>query len=597
MAYLPLARKWRPQDFASLIGQEPVVTALRNALSEGRIAQAYLFSGIRGVGKTTAARLLAKALNCEQGPTPEPCNECPICIEITSGADLDVLEVDAATYSKVEQVRDLTESLRYGAARDRYKVVILDEVHRLSRQAFDALLKIVEEPPPHLVFIFATTEIEAVPATILSRCQEFLFRRVAAGPLTDHLTELCQAEEIEASPAALRLVARAGEGSVRDAVSLLDQLATYGGGRVADSDAARLFGGFDPDLFHRLLGAVLSGDGATVTTVVGAAEQDGRDPRHLYTRFLSYVRDALHLALGAEDEPLVLPPDEADRLRALVVGVGYENLLRLLNQLLASETVLRRSEVGFLALEISLLKATELPRLIALESLVGGGVAPSPGAAHGAKQGGPTGPTGRPTEDPDEAAPRSSAAPPTEPPPEEGPEAEPAAPPRPSGGSGRSDVTDPSPAPPADEAPPEGSEPAEGAPSPTTTLAGGGAVDAFLNAVARRRQVLAAHLAESDGVVFDDGTLSIVRKPDDHRLERALQRDANRRAISEAVNEVWGPDARWGTVEGNGLPPAPAPNPGVDAAEVGSDPRVQAVLDVFSGSVRRIEPSAPKDER
>ncbi|HJX28686.1 MAG TPA: DNA polymerase III subunit gamma/tau, partial [Thermoanaerobaculia bacterium] len=187
MTYQVLARKWRPQSFSSLVGQEPIVTALRNALREGRIAQAYLFSGIRGVGKTTAARVLAKALNCERGPAADPCNECQSCADITRGSELDVIEVDAATYSKVEQVRELTESLKYGPARGRYKVVVLDEVHRLSRQAFDALLKIVEEPPPFLVFIFATTEIDAVPATILSRCQEFHFRRVPSQALAAYL--------------------------------------------------------------------------------------------------------------------------------------------------------------------------------------------------------------------------------------------------------------------------------------------------------------------------------------------------------------------------------------------------------------------------
>jgi len=191
MAYQVLARKWRPQSFSTLVGQGPIVTALRNAVQEGRIAQAYLFSGIRGVGKTTTARLLAKMLNCDRGPGADPCNECTPCIEITRGADLDVIEVGAATYSKVEQVRELTESLKYGPARDRYKVVILDEIHRLSRQAFDALLKIVEEPPPHLVFIFATTEIDAVPATILSRCQEFHFRRVSSQDVADLLREIC----------------------------------------------------------------------------------------------------------------------------------------------------------------------------------------------------------------------------------------------------------------------------------------------------------------------------------------------------------------------------------------------------------------------
>src|SRR5262249_15420662 len=209
MTYQVLARKWRPQNFSSLVGQGPIVTALQNALKEGRIAQAYLFSGIRGVGKTTAARVLAKALNCEKGPAANPCNECLPCREITRGSDLDVIEVDAATYSKVEQVRELTESLRYGPARDRYKVVVLDEVHRLSRQAFDALLKIVERPPPHPSFTSATTEIEALPATILSRCQEFHSRRVPSSEVTALLREICTSEAIAASDTALRLVARA----------------------------------------------------------------------------------------------------------------------------------------------------------------------------------------------------------------------------------------------------------------------------------------------------------------------------------------------------------------------------------------------------
>src|SRR5262249_48528882 len=252
MTYQVLARKWRPQNFSSLVGQEPIVTALRNALAEGRIAHAYLFSGIRGVGKTTAARVLAKALNCEHGPAPDPCNECTACVEIARGSDLDVLEVDAATYSKVEQVRELTESLRYGPARDRYKVVVLDEVHRLSRQAFDALLKIVEEPPPYLVFIFATTEIEAVPATILSPCQEFHFRRVPTAEVVALLKDISSSEEIAASETALRLIARAGEGSVRDSVALLDQLATFGSGTIADEEAIRLLGGLDTALFSRL---------------------------------------------------------------------------------------------------------------------------------------------------------------------------------------------------------------------------------------------------------------------------------------------------------------------------------------------------------
>ncbi|MCY3929024.1 MAG: DNA polymerase III subunit gamma/tau [Acidobacteria bacterium] len=375
MTYQALARKWRPQRFAELVGQEAIVTALGNALREGRIAQAYLFSGIRGVGKTTAARVLAKALNCvgpdgsAAAPAAEPCNECPVCAEITQGGDLDVLEIDAATYSKVDQVRDLTESLKYGPARDRYKVVVLDEIHRLSGSAFDALLKIVEEPPPHLTFIFATTEIEKVPATVLSRCQEFHFRRVAAREMVAHLTRICEAEGIEASRATLHLIARASEGSVRDAVALLDQLATFGDGKLADEDVGRLLGGIDTELLSTLLSAILAGDGAQVSRTIRSIEDGGSDPRQVFTHFLGFLRSALHLAQGLDPEQVDLPGEAAKELARVAADAGYENLLRLLHLLLSSETVVRRADAPGLALEVALLRAAELPRLVRIEQL------------------------------------------------------------------------------------------------------------------------------------------------------------------------------------------------------------------------------------
>ncbi|MCM2269201.1 MAG: DNA polymerase III subunit gamma/tau, partial [Thermoanaerobaculia bacterium] len=376
MTYQVLARKWRPQEFDSLIGQQAVVTALSNALREGRVAQAYLFSGIRGVGKTTAARLFAKALNCEKGPAAGPCNECATCRDITAGSDLDVLEIDAATYSKVEQVRELAESLKYGPTRDRYKVVVLDEVHRLSRQAFDALLKIVEEPPPRLVFVFATTEVDAVPATILSRCQEFQFRRVSAAEVAAHLGEIAAAEGIVANERALRLLARAGEGSVRDSVALLDQLATFGNGTVDEAEAARLVGGLDLALFAELLTAILAGDAAAVSRLAREVEAQGWDPRQVHAHFLAYCRDGLHLALGGAGEALDLPGEDAEQLAALVGATAYENVLRLLHHLLQSEGAVRRSDSPGLALELAWLRAAELPKLLRVEELLAGGGSP-----------------------------------------------------------------------------------------------------------------------------------------------------------------------------------------------------------------------------
>jgi DNA polymerase III subunit gamma/tau len=553
MTYQVLARKWRPQNFSSLVGQGPIVTALRNALKEGRIAQAYLFSGIRGVGKTTAARVLAKALNCERGPGADPCNECVSCIEITRGSDMDVIEVDAATYSKVEQVRDLTESLKYGPARDRHKVVVIDEIHRLSRQAFDALLKIVEEPPPHLVFIFATTEIEAVPATILSRCQEFHFRRVPSQEVAALLRGICDSEQIQASDAALRLISRAGEGSVRDAVALLDQLATFGSGTIADDEAVRLLGGLDTAMFQQLLAAVVAGDSAAVATHVRRIEGEGWDPRHVYGQFLVFCRDALHLALDGDTAQVDLPAEEAATLAATARAAGYENLLRLLHQLLASEAAVRRSESGVLAVEIAWLRAAELPKLTRVEELLAGrAIAPAappparPALAAAARPAGAAAPPPR--------APDAAAAPRTAPEPERA-----AVPPRQ--------------APPAPVAPQR--EP----------------VAAFLEEVSRRKQPLAAHLSAAEDLQFADGRLLIVAPPGDAWLASRLAQGANRQVIDEAMAAVWGPEARWRLIEGEGRQTAPeaAAAPPREAENAVESPIVQTVLEIFGGKVEKVE--------
>ncbi|MEM8994182.1 MAG: DNA polymerase III subunit gamma/tau, partial [Acidobacteriota bacterium] len=386
MTYQVLARKWRPQDFSSLVGQEHVVKALGNALEEERIAQAYLFSGIRGVGKTTAARVLAKALNCERGPAANPCNVCASCVEITAGGSLDVVEVDAATYSKVEQVRELTETLRYAPARRPYKVVVLDEVHRLSRQAFDALLKIVEEPPPHLVFIFATTEIDAVPATILSRCQEFQFRRVTQPVLAAHLRKISDSEDISVSDAALRMIARAGEGSVRDSVALLDQMATFGSGTIGDDDAQRVIGGLDTAIFQELMVSVLTGRRTEILAAVRDIEANGWDPHNVYSQFLTFLRDAMHVALSGGGEGSNLPAEEAALLRRNLEGHGYESVLQVLQLLITSEPTVRRSEFSLLALEIAWLRAAELPKVARLQDLLsdteGAPGVPSAGGDH-----------------------------------------------------------------------------------------------------------------------------------------------------------------------------------------------------------------------
>jgi DNA polymerase-3 subunit gamma/tau len=557
MTYQVLARKWRPQNFSSLVGQEPIVTALRNALQEGRVAQAYLFSGIRGVGKTTAARVLAKALNCERGPAADPCNECVPCIEITRGSDMDVIEVDAATYSKVEQVRELTESLKYGPARDRHKVVVLDEIHRLSRQAFDALLKIVEEPPSHLVFIFATTEIDAVPATILSRCQEFHFRRVPSLEVAAHLRTICAAESIDASDTALRLIARAGEGSMRDAVALLDQLATFGSGAIADEDAIRLLGGLDTALFYGLLQGIVHGDSATVAAAARRVEDEGWDPRHVFGQFLAFCRDALHLAMGGDPAHADLPGEEAQTLSVLAREAGYENLLRLLHQLLMSEPNVRRSETGTLAVEIAWLRAAELPKLTRVEDILAG---TATGAA----------PRSAPTAAPRPSAPASASA---------------AAPRRPAAEAPSHHTPDPvhsqvpaqvqAPAPPARPA----FTPAVAAARPRDP------VSAFREEVSKRKPPLAGLLEEAAELGYAEGVLSITLPRGDFSIGK-LRLASNQQVIQEAVAAVWGPEATWRIVEGEAARSAPAaPVSQPEAASGVDNPTVQAVLDIFKGRV------------
>lgn len=566
MSYQVLARKWRPQDFSGLIGQEPIVTALRNALKERRIAQAYLFSGIRGVGKTTAARLLAKALNCEKGPTPEPCNECTACVEITRGSDLDVLEVDAATYSKVEQVRELTESLKYGAARDRYKVVVIDEIHRLSRQAFDALLKIVEEPPAHLVFVFATTEIEMVPATVLSRCQEFHFRRVPSDVVARHLRTLADAEKIEASDTSLRLLARAGEGSVRDAVALLDQLATFGDGAISDDEAVRLLGGLDLELFRELLEGIVEGRPEAVRKAVDRVEEEGWDPRAVYGQFLAYCRDGLHLAMGSSPERVDLPEEEARALADLARETGYEDLLRLSQQLLSSEQTVRRSDAGALAAEIAWLRAAELPKVRRIEALLAGEAPPSgTSSSEGPNR----------AERPAPASRRAAPVPPEETPPE--PSAEPPPDPR---STGPADA-------PAETENPRPSDPEDGG-------APAGTVEAFLELAARRKPALAARF-ERRHLSFEDGKLLIrIPAPDLGSLERPSNRDA----LQELTRETWGEDA------GYRLMPIEPRQPPADEEEgkkptegsVTEDETVQKVLDLFGGSVEAVEEHEPPSD-
>src|SRR5437016_5262402 len=273
--YTVLARRYRPQQFADLVGQEPVAQALVNAIKSNRVAHAYLFTGARGVGKTSTARILAKALNCEKGPTPTPCDQCDMCLAIMSGDDTDVLEIDGASNNKVEEVRDLRSNVQYRPSRARYKIYIIDEVHMLSNSAFNALLKTLEEPPPHVKFIFATTEANKIPVTILSRCQRFDFIGIGVTQILDRLRALVASEKMQADDDALELIARRAAGSMRDAQSLLDQLLAFGGERLAAEQVHALLGTANDDRVVELATAVLNHEPKRALELLAASIEEG----------------------------------------------------------------------------------------------------------------------------------------------------------------------------------------------------------------------------------------------------------------------------------------------------------------------------------
>ncbi len=302
MSYLVLARKWRPKDFADTVGQEHVLQALINALDSGRLHHAYLFTGTRGVGKTTIARILAKALNCEKGVTSEPCGECAACVEIDEGRFVDLIEVDAASKTKVDDTRDLLDNVQYAPARGRYKVYLIDEVHMLSKSSFNALLKTLEEPPPHVKFLLATTDPQKVPVTVLSRCLQFNLKRMTPRLISERLAHICDAESIETDTAALATIARAADGSMRDALSLLDQAIAYCGGALEESRVAQMLGTIDRDHVVRLLRLLADNDArGTVEAIREIDEQFPNYGRLLEDLARDLQRIAVYQVVGTSD--------------------------------------------------------------------------------------------------------------------------------------------------------------------------------------------------------------------------------------------------------------------------------------------------------
>ncbi len=370
MPYEVLALKYRPKVFEDLIGQEPVTRTLANAIKKDRIANAFLFSGVRGVGKTTTARILAKSLNCKNGPTVSPCSECSACTEIAGSSSLDVLEIDGASNNGVDQVRELVDGSRYAPSRDRFKIYIIDEVHMLTTPAFNALLKTLEEPPENVKFIFATTEHHKIPETILSRCQEFEFRTVAVSKIISQLKMIASQEDVEISESALRLIAQTAGGSLRDGISAMDQVIAATESIIEENDVTELLGLIERDVLRKTVQALIERDTAQILTIVEELARSGRDFRFFSAALMQFLRDILVIKVSPDATELVDLPSEVSELKELSEKLSEEDLLRALDVLAQTEGSLRRSSEPRFHLELSLLKLSQLQRLASFEELL-----------------------------------------------------------------------------------------------------------------------------------------------------------------------------------------------------------------------------------
>lgn len=363
--YQVLARKWRPQVFEDLVGQQTAMQTLQNALSSGRIAHAFLFSGPRGIGKTTCARILAKALNCQSGsgPVTRPCNECPSCTDISNSRSLDVLEIDGASNRGIDEVRELRESAKYQPLRDRFRVFIIDEVHMLTMEAFNALLKILEEPPPHVFFIFATTEQRKVPATIVSRCQIFEFRRIPDRVLVQRLSYITKEEHIDISEKSLQMIAVSSEGGLRDALGTLDQIIAFSGQKVDEKDVQAVLGLVDLEIMLDLCKAIAAGNTGDVLSILERITDYGIDYKIFYNELLSFYRDLFLLKFSGNQSG-------ADpRLGALAEMYDEIQLLRICHQLVSIQNFFRFTTNLRFLFEVTLIKLSQIKKLVPLEEL------------------------------------------------------------------------------------------------------------------------------------------------------------------------------------------------------------------------------------
>ena len=372
MSYQVLARKWRPQRFDEVIGQEPVTRTLSNAISSDRIAQAFLFSGPRGCGKTTVARILARALSCVQGSIAEPCGECDACTEIAHSRDMDVLEIDAATHTQVANLREVViEGLAIAPVRDKFKIFIIDEVHRLSPQSFDALLKSIEEPPPHVVFMMATTELQKVPDTIRSRSQVVELRAISTKAIADHLRTIADAEKIEVPDSALALIARAAEGSMRDAQSAFDQVMAFAGNSITLEDVSTVLGLVGRDLLFDIISAVIDEDMPQAFALASQAVESGHDLKLVCRELASVVRDMMIISVDSSQmNDTEISETEREQLERLAKSFSHEDLMRSFDVLARAEQEIRVAAQPRYHFEMALLRWMHVRKLVPLTNLL-----------------------------------------------------------------------------------------------------------------------------------------------------------------------------------------------------------------------------------
>jgi DNA polymerase III subunit gamma/tau len=366
--YLALARKYRPQKFADLIGQASICKTLQNAIAMNKVYQALIFSGMKGVGKTSSARILAKALNCEKGPAIEPCNECQTCKEITDGNSTDYMEIDGASNNGVNEVRSLRETVKYKPLKNRYRIVVIDEVHMLSNAAWNALLKTIEEPPEHTIFIMATTDFHKIPATIVSRCQHFEFKRIPFEVIKQVLKNICQKEAIKISDYALYLISKSAEGSLRDAKKILDQAIAIANGDVKDEDVVAILGIIDEVTFITLTRHVFSQDRKGIIEQINVLIERGTDLRYFYGEYLRFIRDLIVIKSIPDSERMHnLNPENVAEIREIIKQVSEIELLRFFNAVKELDQTIRYTENPSIILEYMFLKLSYFPALVSIE--------------------------------------------------------------------------------------------------------------------------------------------------------------------------------------------------------------------------------------